>query len=50
MTEQEEKENVAKVAEAARAFVRVWDEFEDDPGCVGEYLDALVTAVDGLGD
>ena len=50
MTEQEEKEKVAKVAEAARAFVRVWDEFEGDPVCVGEYLDALIDAVDATGD
>jgi len=50
MTFEQEKKNVIAVAEAARAFVACYDEFDGDPGCVGELLDALVTAMDGLGN
>lgn len=43
-----EREQVAAVAEAARAFVKVYDEFDGGPNCVGEHLAALIDAIDGL--
>lgn len=50
MTFEQEKKNVKAVADAARAFLESYDEFDGDPGCVGELLDALVNAVDSLGN
>ena len=47
---EKQKAAVGRVAESARAFLRVWDEFDGDPSCVGEYLDALIDAVDKTGD
>lgn len=42
---------IERVVNAARALVRAWDEFgPGEPGAVGEYLDPLIDAVDGLGD
>ena len=43
-------ETAEAVASAARGFLRVYDEFDGDPACVGEYLDALIDAMDKLGD
>jgi len=40
-----ESEQVKNIAEAARSFLRVYDEFDGDPSCVGEYLDALLEKV-----
>jgi hypothetical protein len=46
-----EAEKLARIAACARAFLRAYDEFGDDyPPAVGEWLDPLVEAVDGLGD
>jgi len=51
MTGEQEKKNVEAVANAARAFLDAYDEFDGDPSCCGgELLDALVDAVDGLGN
>jgi hypothetical protein len=53
MSEQAEKEKarIEPIAEAARRFVAAWDEFDGDPGCVGEDLAALIDAIDEqLGD
>ena len=51
MTFEQEKKNVNAVADAARAFLAAYDEFDGDPGCCGgEILDALICAVDGLGN
>jgi len=50
MTEEEEKEKVSAIAEAARQFLRVYDEFDGDPACCGEYLDALFDATNDYGD
>jgi hypothetical protein len=39
------------VANAARASLAAYDEFDGDPGCCGgEILDALIGAVDALGN
>lgn len=43
-------EQVKRVRNCAEQFVRVYDEFDGDPCCVGEYLDALETAVGALTD
>lgn len=45
-----EKAKIDKITNAARAFVKCQDEFEDYPGCCGEYLDALIVALDEYGD
>lgn len=50
MDVQQEKEKIEKVAESARAFLRVYDEFDGDPSCIGEYLAALIDAIDATGD
>jgi hypothetical protein len=50
MTEEQEKQNVKGVADAARAFLGCYDEFDGNPSYCGELLDALVAAVDGLGN
>jgi hypothetical protein len=50
MTEEQEKKNVKAVADAARAFLDAYDEFDGDASCCGELLDALIDAVDGLGN
>lgn len=51
MTYEQEKLKVGVVAEAARAFVRTYDEFFPDyPEACDEYLAALICAVDGLED
>lgn len=54
MTEQEQQEHVEKVkavADAARKFLKVYDEFMPEyPEAVGEYLDALIDAIDRTGD
>lgn len=50
MTYEQEKKNVKGVAGAARAFLKCYDEFDDQPECCGEYLSVLVDAVDKLGD
>ena len=46
----DEREQVKSVAEAARSFLKCYDEFNDQPECCGEYLEALITATDKLGD
>jgi hypothetical protein len=44
-------EKVAKVVEEARRLVKLADEFMPEyPGAIGEQLDALIDAVDGLGE
>jgi hypothetical protein len=50
MTEAEEKAKIEKIVESARVLVRIWDEFDGDPSCVGEYLEAHLDAVDEYGD
>jgi hypothetical protein len=50
MTFQQEKKNVKAVADAARAFLASYDEFDGDPAPCGEFLDALVIAIDELGN
>ena len=50
MTPEEEKQKIENVVKAARALVAAWDEFDGDPSCVGELLDALIVAVDLTGD
>jgi len=51
MTVEQETKNVKAVADAARAFLDAYDEFDGDPGCCGgELLDTLIDAVDGLGN
>lgn len=47
---EEEKQKIENVVKAARALVAVWDEFDGDPSCVGEHLDALIDAIDRTGD
>lgn len=47
--DQRDRAAVKRIAEAARSFVRVYDEFEDDPTCIGEDLAVLIDAVDDLG-
>lgn len=50
MTQEEEKAKVKEVAEAARSFLKCYDEFDDQPECCGEYLEVLVGKVTELGD
>ena len=51
MSEQEEREAIEKIAEAARSFLKTYDEFWPEyPAAVGEYLDALFTAIEGYDD
>lgn len=50
MTPAEEKDLIAKIAAAARKFLESYDEFEGDPSCVGEWLDALFDACNEYGD
>lgn len=50
MTAEQETEKIVNVANAARAFIATWDEFNGDPSYVGEHLDALIDAVDATGD
>jgi hypothetical protein len=50
MKKEAEVEKVKAVAHAARKFLAIYDEFDGDPACVGEYLDALIEAVDATGD
>lgn len=49
-SEAAERKRVQRVAESSRAFLQIYDEFDGDPSCVGEYLDALCEAIDALGD
>lgn len=46
----DEREQVKSIAEAARSFLKSYDEFDGEPSAVGEWLDALITATDKLGD
>jgi hypothetical protein len=48
---EQEKVAVAKIAEAARAFVKCYDEFNPEyhGGSCGEHLDALFDACDEFG-
>jgi hypothetical protein len=45
-----EVEKVKAVADAARKFLAIYHVFDGDLACVGEYLDALIEAVDAIGD
>lgn len=51
MSREQEIEEVKKIAEAARAFLAVYDEFmPEHPEALSEYLDALLTATGNYGD
>lgn len=51
LKEAAEKAKIEPIYKAAAAFVSSWNEFDGDPGCVGEDLAALVDAIDEcLGD
>lgn len=50
MTEDQSKLAVKNIADAARAFLQCYDEFEPEQhGSCGEYLDALFDACDEFG-
>jgi hypothetical protein len=46
MVSEQDKEKVKTVADAARGFVSAYDEFDGDPSCVGEDLEALIDVID----
>jgi len=51
MDQEQQKEVVKGIADAARAFLRTYDEFFPEyPEAIGEDLAALIDAVDKLGD